>query len=64
MGSQRRTTPGSATSTTERFVGIDVSKDTLDVATRPDGTHRVIANAILRDKKPWCDVTAESVAAA
>jgi len=31
-------------STTERFVGIDVSKDTLDVAIRPDGTHRQVPN--------------------
>jgi len=27
-----------------RFVGIDVSKDTLDVAIRPDGTHRQVPN--------------------
>jgi transposase len=31
-------------STTERFVGIDVSKDHLDVAVRPEGTHRRIPN--------------------
>lgn len=29
---------------TERFVGIDVSKDHLDVAVRPDGTHRRVPN--------------------
>lgn len=29
---------------TERFVGIDVSKATLDVAIRPDGTHRQVPN--------------------
>jgi|SRR5579872_253004 len=29
---------------TERFVGIDVSKDTLDVAIRPDGTHMQVPN--------------------
>ena len=29
---------------TERFVGIDVSKDHLDVAVRPEGTHRRIPN--------------------
>lgn len=28
----------------ERFVGIDVSKDTLDVAIRPNGTHRTVPN--------------------
>lgn len=28
----------------ERFVGIDVSKDHLDVAVRPDGTHRQVPN--------------------
>lgn len=28
----------------ERFVGIDVSKDHLDVAVRPDGTHRRVPN--------------------
>lgn len=28
----------------ERFVGIDVSKDHLDVAVRPDGTHRRLPN--------------------
>jgi transposase len=28
----------------ERFVGIDVSKDTLDVAIRPDGTHHWVPN--------------------
>jgi len=28
----------------ERFVGIDVSKDALDVAIRPDGTHRTVPN--------------------
>jgi transposase len=28
----------------QRFVGIDVSKDTLDVAIQPDGTHRQVAN--------------------
>jgi transposase len=28
----------------ERFVGIDVSKDTLDVAIRPDGTHQWVPN--------------------
>jgi transposase len=27
-----------------RFVGIDVSRDTLDVAIRPDGTHRRVPN--------------------
>jgi transposase len=31
-------------SSTERFVGIDVSKDTLDVAIRPDGTHHTVPN--------------------
>ncbi len=31
-------------STNERFVGIDVSKDHLDVAVRPDGTHRQVPN--------------------
>jgi transposase len=31
-------------STAERFVGIDVSKSTLDVAVRPDGTHRSVPN--------------------
>jgi transposase len=31
-------------STNERFVGIDVSKDHLDVAVRPDGTHRQLPN--------------------
>jgi len=31
--------------TTQRFVGIDVSKDTLDVAVRPDGTHVVVPNS-------------------
>jgi transposase len=31
-------------SSTQRFVGIDVSKDTLDVAVRPDGTHRTVPN--------------------
>lgn len=30
--------------TAERFVGIDVSKDTLDVAIRPDGTHYTVPN--------------------
>lgn len=29
---------------TERFVGIDVSKNTLDVAIRPDGTHTQVPN--------------------
>lgn len=29
---------------TECFVGIDVSKDTLDVAIRPDGPHRQVPN--------------------
>jgi transposase len=29
---------------TERFVGIDISKDTLDVAIRPDGTHTQVPN--------------------
>lgn len=29
---------------TERFVGIDVSKDTLDLAIRPDGTHMQVPN--------------------
>ena len=29
---------------TERFVGIDVSKDQLDVAIRPDGTHTQVPN--------------------
>jgi transposase len=29
---------------TERFVGIDVSKDRLDVAIRPDGTHAPVPN--------------------
>jgi transposase len=31
-------------SATQRFVGIDVSKDHLDVAVRPDGTHRTVPN--------------------
>lgn len=31
-------------STNERFVGIDVSKDHLDVAVRPNGTHRRLPN--------------------
>jgi transposase len=31
-------------STTERFVGIDVSKDALDIAIRPDGTRRRVPN--------------------
>jgi transposase len=31
-------------SSPQRFVGIDVSKDTLDVAIRPDGTHRAVPN--------------------
>jgi transposase len=31
-------------STIERFVGIDVSKDHLDVAVRPEGTHRRVPN--------------------
>lgn len=31
-------------SSPQRFVGIDVSKDTLDVAIRPDGTHRQVSN--------------------
>jgi transposase len=31
-------------SANERFVGIDVSKDHLDVAVRPDGTHRQVPN--------------------
>jgi transposase len=31
-------------SSTERFVGIDVSKDTLDVAIRPDGTRHQVPN--------------------
>jgi len=31
-------------STTERFIGIDVSKDHLDVAVRPDGTHHRVPN--------------------
>lgn len=31
-------------SANERFVGIDVSKDHLDVAVRPDGTHRRVPN--------------------
>lgn len=35
---------GGAMNATERFVGIDVSKDTLDVAIRPDGTHRQVPN--------------------
>lgn len=29
---------------TERFVGIDVSKDTLDIVIRPGGTHRTVPN--------------------
>jgi len=32
------------TASTERFVGIDVSKDVLDVHVRPDGTARPFAN--------------------
>lgn len=31
-------------SSTQRFVGIDVSKDALDVALRPEGTHRRLPN--------------------
>jgi transposase len=31
-------------SSTQRFVGIDVSEDTLDVAIRPEGTHRTVPN--------------------
>src|SRR5439155_22983628 len=31
-------------STPERFVGIDVAKDHLDVVIRPDGTHRRVPN--------------------
>jgi transposase len=31
-------------SASERFVGIDVSKDHLDVAVRPDGTHHRVPN--------------------
>jgi transposase len=31
-------------SSPQRFIGIDVSKDTLDVAIRPDGTHRQVPN--------------------
>ena len=31
-------------SAADRFVGIDVSKDHLDVAIRPDGTHRRVPN--------------------
>ena len=30
--------------TSERFVGIDVSKDTLDLAIRPEGTHHSVPN--------------------
>ncbi|MDY3556341.1 IS110 family transposase [Gemmata sp. JC717] len=31
-------------STSDRFIGIDVSKDQLDVVVRPDGTHRRVPN--------------------
>ena len=31
-------------STPERFVGVDVAKDHLDVVIRPDGTHRRVPN--------------------
>ena len=35
---------GGIMTSNERFVGIDVSKGTLDVAIRPDGTHRSVPN--------------------